>query len=462
MKVTAVILAAGQGTRMKSKLPKVLHAVCGQPMVYYAIQAAKAASTEMPVVVVGHRAEAVCEFLGETARCIVQDPQLGTGHAVQQAEAMLKGRTDLVLVTYADMPLLRVETLNRLTETQRANPGPVTMLTVSAEEPRGFGRVVRGANGRVQAIVEEAAATPEQLKIKELNVGAYCFSTDWLWEALQRLPLSKKGEYYLTDTVALAVKAGLPVQAVVTDDPVETIGINTRVHLAEAETAMRQRINAAHMLAGVTMIDPQTIYVEAGVTIGRDTVLWPNSYLQGGTRIGENCEIGPNCIIRDTVIGNDCLVLASVLEGALLEDDVDIGPFAHLRKGAHLCKGVHMGNFGEVKDSTLGPGTKMGHFSYIGNAAIGPNVNIGAGTITCNYDGVRKNPTEIGEDVFIGSDTMLVAPVKLGDRSRTGAGAVVTKDVPPDTLAVGMPARAIRKLERKKDKHEGHEVSRRK
>jgi bifunctional UDP-N-acetylglucosamine pyrophosphorylase/glucosamine-1-phosphate N-acetyltransferase len=240
------------------------------------------------------------------------------------------------------------------------------------------------------------------------------------------------------------------VQAVVTDDPVETIGINTRVHLTEAETAMRQRINAAHMLAGVTIIDSQSTYIEAGVTISRDTVLWPNSYLQGGTRIGENCEIGPNCIIRDTVIGNDCLVLASVLEGALLEDDVDIGPFAHLRKGAHLCKGVHMGNFGEVKDSTLGPGTKMGHYSYIGNATIGPNVNIGAGTITCNYDGERKNLTEIGEDVFIGSDTMLVAPVKLGARSRTGAGAVVTKDVPPDTLAVGIPARAIRKLDRKK------------
>jgi len=450
MKVTAVILAAGQGTRMKSELPKMLHAVCGQPMVYYAIQAVKAVSTETPVVVVGHRAEAVREFLGETARCIVQGPQLGTGHAVQQAEVTLKGKTDLVLVTYADMPLLRAGTLSRLTETQCANPGPVTLLTVSADDPRGFGRVVRGTDGRVQAIVEEVAATPEQLKIKELNVGAYCFSAGWLWEALYRLPLSKKGEYYLTDTVELAVKAGLPVQAVVTDDPVETIGINTRVHLAEAETAMRQRINAAHMLAGVTMIDPQTTYVEGGVTIGRDTVLWPNSYLQGGTRIGENCEIGPDCIIRDTVIGNDCLVLASVLEGALLEDDVNIGPFAHLRKGAHLCKGVHMGNFGEVKDSTLGPGTKIGHFSYIGNATIGPNVNIGAGTITCNYDGVRKNQTEIGEDVFIGSDTMLVAPVKLGARSRTGAGAVVTKDVPPDTLAVGMPARAIRKLDRKK------------
>jgi len=450
MKVTAVILAAGQGTRMKSALPKVLHAVCGQPLVYYAIQAAKAASTETPVVVVGHGVDAVCEFLGETARCVVQEPQLGTGHAVQQAESVLKGKTDLVLVTYADMPLLRAATLNRLTETQRANPGPLTMLTVSADDPRGFGRVVRGADGRVQAIVEEAAATPEQLTIKELNVGAYCFSANWLWDALHRLPLSKKGEYYLTDTVALAVEAGLPVQAVVMNDPVESIGINTRVHLAEAETAMRQRINAVHMLAGVTMIEPQTTYIEAGVTIGRDTVLWPDTYLQGGTRIGENCEIGPNSIIRDTVIGNDCLVLASVLEGARLEDDVDIGPFAHLRKGAHLCKGVHMGNFGEVKDSTLGPGTKMGHFSYIGNASIGPNVNIGAGTITCNYDGERKNLTEIGEDVFIGSDTMLVAPVRLGDRSRTGAGAVVTKDVPPDTLAVGMPARAIRKLERKK------------
>ena len=448
MKVTAVILAAGQGTRMKSDLPKVLHAVCGQPMVYYAIQAVKAVITETPVVVVGHRAEAVCEFLGETARCIVQGPQLGTGHAVQQAEVTLKGKTDLVLVTYADMPLLSAETLNRMTETQCANPGPVTLLTVSADDPRGFGRVVRGADGRVQAIVEEAVATLEQLKIKELNVGAYCFSANWLWEALHRLPLSKKGEYYLTDTVAMAVETGLPVQAIVTDDPVETIGINTRVHLAEAEAAMRQRIKAAHMLAGVTMIDPQSTYIEAGVTIGRDTVLWPNCYLQGGTRIGENCEIGPNCIIRDTVIGNDCLVLASVLEGALLEDDVDIGPFTHLREGAHLCKGVHMGNFGEVKESTLGPGTKIGHFSYIGNATIGPNVNIGAGTITCNYDGVRKNPTEIGEDVFIGSDTMLVAPVKLGARSRTGAGAVVTKDVPPDTLAVGMPARAIRKLDK--------------
>ncbi|MBU4225769.1 MAG: bifunctional UDP-N-acetylglucosamine diphosphorylase/glucosamine-1-phosphate N-acetyltransferase GlmU [Chloroflexi bacterium] len=443
MKTTAVILAAGQGTRMRSDLPKVMHAVCGQPMIYYAIQAAKAASSEPPVVVIGHAADAVKDYVHDSARLVFQEKQLGTGHAVLQAESFLRGKTDYVIVTYADMPLLRAETLSQLVETQGANPGPITLLTVIADDPRGFGRIIRKQDGSVEAILEEAQASPEQLSIQELNVGAYCFSADWLWEALHRIPLSPKGEYYLTDTVELAVKAGLPVQALLLDDPVETIGINTRVHLSEAETAMRQRINAAHMLAGVTLINPQMTYIESGVSIGRDTVIWPNSYLQGGTSIGENCEIGPDSILRDTVIGQNCVVLASVLEGTCLEDDVDVGPFAHLRKGAHLCTGVHMGNFGEVKDSTLGPGTKMGHFSYIGNATIGPNVNIGAGTITCNYDGVRKHPTQIGADVFIGSDTMLVAPVKLGDRSRTGAGAVVTKNVPEDTLVVGMPARAI-------------------
>lgn len=443
MKATAVILAAGQGTRMRSDLPKVMHAVCGQPMIYYAIQAAKAASTETPVVVIAHAADAVKDYVHDSARLVFQEKQLGTGHAVLQAESFLRGKTDYVIVTYADMPLLRAETLSQLVETQGANPGPITLLTVIADDPRGFGRIIRKQDGSVEAILEEAQASPEQLTIQELNVGAYCFSADWLWEALHRIPLSPKGEYYLTDTVELAVKAGLPVQALLLDDPVETIGINTRVHLSEAETAMRQRINAAHMLAGVTLINPQMTYIESGVSIGRDTVIWPNSYLQGGTRIGENCEIGPDSTLRDTVIGQNCVVLASVLEGACLEDDVDVGPFAHLRKGAHLCTGVHMGNFGEVKDSMLGPGTKMGHFSYIGNATIGPNVNIGAGTITCNYDGVRKHPTHIGADVFIGSDTMLVAPVKLGDRSRTGAGAVVTKNVPEDTLVVGMPARAI-------------------
>jgi bifunctional UDP-N-acetylglucosamine pyrophosphorylase/glucosamine-1-phosphate N-acetyltransferase len=390
--------------------------------------------------------------IGPAALCVVQERQLGTGHALMQAEKALKGNTDYVLVTYGDMPLIRVETLQKLVAAQQANKGPLSLLTVVHDNPRGFGRILRAQDGSVAAIVEENQATPEQLLINELNVGAYCFEANWLWENLHHIQLSPKGEYFLTDTVELAVKAGLTVQAIATDDFVETIGINTRVHLAEAETAMRKRINEGHMLAGVTMIDPASTYIEAQVSIARDTQIWPNTYLFGNTSIGENCQIGPNSHIRNTRIGKDCKVLMSVTESAVLEDHVDIGPFARLRKGAHLSKGVHMGNFGEVKDSTLGPGVKMGHFSYIGNATIGAGTNIGAGTITCNFDGENKFPTVIGEDVFIGSDTMLVAPVTLGDGARTGAGAIVTKDVASDTLVVGMPARAIRKLERKPKK----------
>jgi len=245
------------------------------------------------------------------------------------------------------------------------------------------------------------------------------------------------------------VKDGLPVQALIHDDLSETIGINTRIHLSEADAAMRQRINRNLMLAGVSMVDPASTYINAGVTIGKDTIIMPNTYIQGETTIGERCKIGPNTHILDSQIGNGCEVFISVMESARLEEDVDIGPFARLRKGAHLMDHVHMGNFGEVKDSVLHPGVKLGHFSYIGNADIGANTNIGAGTITCNYDGEKKHPTEIGEEVFIGSDTMLVAPLKIGDRARTGAGAVVNKDVKKDTLVVGMPARAIRKLEKR-------------
>jgi bifunctional UDP-N-acetylglucosamine pyrophosphorylase/glucosamine-1-phosphate N-acetyltransferase len=453
MKITAVLLAAGQGTRMKSDLPKVLHPLCGRPMVWHVLEALKPATTEKPVVVAGHGAEAVQKYLGEVANCVLQEPQLGTGHAAMQAGPLLKGKTDLVIVTYADMPLLRGETFQRLVETQRLNPGPVTLLTVIADDPRGFGRIVRKPDETVQAIVEEYVATPEQQQIKELNVGAYCFSADWLWDALHRIEKNpKKGEYYLTDIVEIAVRDGLPVQAVVHDDFIETIGINTRVHLSEAEAAMRVRINREHMLNGVSMMNPAETYIEVGVKIGRDTLLMPNTYIQGNTEIGEGNVIGPNAIIRDTKVGNHCRILASVMEGAVLEDDVDMGPFARLRKGAHLKDHVHMGNFGEVKDSTLHTGVKMGHFSYIGNANIGANTNIGAGTITCNYDGEKKHLTEVGEDAFLGSDTMLVAPIKLGAGARTGAGAVVTKNVPDDTLVVGMPARAIRKVERKKKK----------
>ena len=448
MKINAVILAAGQGTRMRSSLPKVLHPLLGKPLIDYALETARQVTGSQPVVVIGHGAEQVRRAIGEAAVCVLQEPQLGTGHAVQQALVTLHGQADLVLVTYADMPLLTADTLRRMVALQQAHDGPLTMLSVLADDPRGFGRVVRSPSGQVQAIVEEAQATPEQLTIHELNSGVYCFQATWLWEALPRIPLSPKGEYYLTDLVGMAVAAGLAVQAVVAEDPSELIGINTRVHLAEAESLLRGRINRQWMLTGVTLVDPATTYIEPGVTIGQDSIVWPNTHLRGSSAIGEGCEIGPNTIINDSQVGSGCTILASVLEKATVEDHVEIGPYAHLRKGAYLASGVHMGNFGEVKNSYLGPGTKMGHFSYIGDATIGEEVNIGAGTITCNFDGVRKNPTQIGDGAFIGSDTMLVAPVTLGDGARTGAGAVVTKNVPPDTLVVGMPARAIRKLKR--------------
>lgn len=448
MITNAIVLAAGQGTRMRSALPKVLHAILGHPLAWYAVQAARQATGTDPVLIIGHQAEEVQRVMGESVYYIIQEPQLGTGHAVMQARSFLEGKSDTILVTYADMPLLKPETLSMLITAQQSASGPISLLTVIGKDPRGFGRVIRDSSGNVQEIVEEAVATPEQLAMRELNASVYCFEAAWLWKSLSKVSLSPKGEYYLTDLVGIATREGLAVKAILAEEEIETIGINTRIHLAEAEGAMSQRINQAWMLAGVSMIDPATTHIEPEVTIGRDTIIWPNTYLQGKTSIGEGCTVGPNSILRNTNLGNHCEVLSSVLEGALVEDDVDIGPFAHLRKGAHLGKGVHMGNFGEIKNSYLGPGTKMGHLSYIGDATIGSGVNIGAGTVTCNYDGEKKNPTVIGDNVFIGSDTMLVAPVRLGDRSHTGAGAVVTKDVPADTLVVGVPARPIRKLEK--------------
>ncbi len=444
-----IVLAAGKGTRMKSKTPKVLHPLLGQPMLAYALQAVQEATGSKPVVVVGHAAEAVQAALAGQANFALQEPPLGTGHAVQAAQSVVPAEVRWVLVSNGDMPLLTAGTLRRLLEAQRSHDGPITMLTVEVDDPRGFGRVVRFPDGRVQAIVEEADATEAQKRIRELNVGAYCFEAAWLWASLPKLPLSPKGEYYLTDLVGLAVAEGRSVQALRLEDPTEAIGVNTRVHLAEAAAALQRRINRRLMESGVTLIDPDRTYIEPTVRIGRDTVVWPDCYLRGATEIGEGCEIGPNAYIVDTRIGNACRVFASVLEYAVLEDHVDIGPFGHLRKGAHLAEGVHMGNFGEVKNSYLGPGVKMGHFSYIGDATIAAEVNIGAGTITCNYDGERKHPTKIGKGAFIGSDTMLVAPLEIGEGARTGAGAVVTKNVPPYSLAVGVPARVIRKLEKK-------------
>jgi bifunctional UDP-N-acetylglucosamine pyrophosphorylase/glucosamine-1-phosphate N-acetyltransferase len=446
MKTTSVILAAGQGTRMVSDLPKMVHPILGRPMIWYAVKAAQEATGETPFVVVGHGAEAVKQALGGNVHYTVQQELLGTGHAVQQAESSLRGKTDAILVSYGDMPLVSSHTLKKLVAAHRSHPGPVTMLTVVVEDPRGFGRIVRDGNGQVKAIVEEVDANPDQLAIRELNPGLYCFNANWLWGALKQLKRSPTGEFFLTDVVGLAANSGQLVQAIRVEDASEMVGINTRVHLADAIALMRCRINERAMLAGVTLIDPDTTYIEPGIEIGRDTVIWPNTYLQGQTEIGAGCIIGPNVILRDTKVGNGCQIFYSVLEEAELEDDVDIGPFGHLRKGAHLAQGVHMGNFGEVKNSFLGPGTKMGHFSYLGDTTTGSNVNIGAGTITCNYDGENKHPTKIGDDVFVGSDTMLVAPLVVGNGARTGAGSVVTKDVPDQTLVVGAPARAIRKL----------------
>src|SRR5688572_29794064 len=323
MKVTAVLLAAGQGTRMKSDLPKVLHPLCGKPMIWHVLQALKSAATEKPVVVIGHGADQVKEYLGNSADCVLQEPQLGTGHAVLQAEALLRDKTDYVIVTYADMPLLPEEAFHQLLETQRYNSGPLSLMTVIADDPRGFGRLVRNPDGTVEAIVEEYVATDKQRQIKELNVGAYCFKADWLWDALHRIEKNpRKGEYYLTDIVEIAVKDNLPVQAMVHNNLAETIGINTRVHLSEAEEAMRVRINRAHMLDGVSMTHPASAYIEAGVKIGRDTSIMPNTHIEGNTEIGEGNVIGPNTIIRDSKIGNRCKILSSVVEGAVIENDV--------------------------------------------------------------------------------------------------------------------------------------------
>ncbi|MBI9042984.1 MAG: bifunctional UDP-N-acetylglucosamine diphosphorylase/glucosamine-1-phosphate N-acetyltransferase GlmU [Anaerolineaceae bacterium] len=444
MKTKAVILAAGQGTRMRSSLPKVLHKVAGKPFVRFAVEAVNFTG-ETPVVVIGHGGQAVREELGEEVQFAVQSEQLGTAHAVQMAEEILIGQSDLVLITSADMPLMRSETLQAMVAAQEKNSGPITMLTVVSDNPRGFGRIIRGDDGDVLAIVEEAQATEAQLSIKELNVGAYCIRADWLWRALTKIKLSPKGEYYVTDLVEIAVSDEQKVQAMIVEDQAEVIGINTRVHLSEAEALFKKRINEKWMLAGVTIINPGATYIEESVQIGQDSILYPGTFLRGETIIGEGCEIGPNAIIESTQIGDNCIVLESVLEYAVLEDDVTMGPFGHLRKGAHLAKGVHLGNFGEVKNSYIGQNSKMGHFSYIGNAEIGENVNIGAGTITCNYDGQDKHLTKIGSNVFLGSDTMLVAPVELGEGARTGAGAVVTHDVAKNELVIGVPAKPFEK-----------------
>jgi bifunctional UDP-N-acetylglucosamine pyrophosphorylase/glucosamine-1-phosphate N-acetyltransferase len=449
MRCETVILAAGLGTRMRSKLPKVLHPLLGRPLLGWTVEACREATGSLPYVVVGREADEIREAFGDRVRFVVQNEPLGTGHALLQASGSLEGAAVSVLVVSADMPLLTSGSLRRLIQLQEETAGPLTLLSHIGDRPRGFGRVVRDDRSRIERVVEEAHATPGELALREYNASVYCFRGDWLWGHLAGLPLSPKGEYYLTDLVEMAAREGEDVASLQVEDPDELIGVNTREHLAEAETALRARINRGWMLEGVSIVDPAVAYIGPEVRIGPDTTILPNTHLWGRSSIGSGCTVGPNSIIRDSRVGDGCRITASVIEEAVIEQGADVGPFSHLRPGAHLMEGVHVGNFGEIKNSTLGPRSKMGHFSYVGDSTVGEEANIGAGTITCNFgrDG-KKHRTEIGDRAFIGSDTMLVAPVRVGKGAATGAGAVVTKDVPDDGLAVGMPARVIRKLTR--------------
>ncbi len=449
MTLRTLILAAGLGTRMKSALPKMMQPLCGRPMVLLALDIAQAVDSGKPVMVVGHGADAVREAAGDRAEFVVQPELLGTADAVRRAESVLRGKTEHVLVFCGDMPLWKPETLRQLAEAGAKAPGPLVMLTGIAKDARLFGRVIRDPQGDVSEVVENAHLTAEQKGIREVNLGAYCIRADWLWAALAKVKPSPKEEYYLTDLVAMAAREG-GAEAMVVEDEEEWIGINTRAHLAEAEAVLRKRINRRWMEAGVGMQDPAATYISLDATVGEGTLILANTHLEGKTAVGRGCVLGPNTILRRSTVGDRCRVECSVVEDAALEEDVSVGPFGHLRSGAYLERGVHMGNFGEVKNSRLGAGAKMGHFSYLGDAAVGAGANIGAGTITCNYDGKQKHRTEIGAGAFIGSDTMLVAPVKIGKGAKTGAGSVVTHDVPDDTLALGVPAKKVRKVDSKK------------
>ena len=455
----AVVLAAGKGTRMNSTLPKVLHQVAGLPMLAHILNAIEAIPStsafapllttttgHRPIVVVGYGAEQVEATFGVRCLYALQEEQSGTGHAVMAARAALDTLNpppQTILVCYGDTPLISGEILARLLVEHLTHQSTLTFLTAVTDQPSDFGRVVRDAGGQVCEIVEFKRATAEQKRIKEVNSGVYCFERNWLWSALQTLPKNAVGEYYLTDLAGIANSQGCKI-ATVQGTFDETIGINDRVQLAAAGQLLRQRILERHMYAGVTIIDPATTYIDAGVEIGTDTVILPGTIITGKTRIGSECRIGPGTTIDQSVLGNGCIVRNSVLEETTFEDGVHIGPFGHCRPGTYLARNVRMGNFGEVKNSYIGAETDMHHFSYVGDATVGEHVNIGAGTITCNYDGVRKNHTNIGAGASIGSDTMLVAPVTVGEHAVTGAGSVVTRDVPPGAVVVGVPAHVLR------------------
>ena len=444
----AVILAAGKGTRMKSRAPKALHPVCGKPMGLIVADAATSAGLDPIIFVLGAESAQLRSALGDRYVYAHQEQALGTGHALLQAESAAL-EYDNLLVLNADIPLITPSTLVALTGFHVSSEAPITVLTSTTTDPEGLGRVVRDDSGRIIAVVEQSRADAQTLKIDEVNVGVYCFRARWLWRNLPRLRRSPNGEVFLTDLVEYAAQEGAGIESMPVRTADEAWGVNTRLELSRAESAMRDRIRRHWMLEGVTIPDPASVYIDYDVRIGIDTVILPNTHVSGCTVVGESCEIGPNSVVMDSDIGDDSRVVASVVEDATLEARVHVGPFSHIRPGTHLEADVRVGNFGEVKNSRIGRGTRSGHFSYIGDAEVGANVNIGAGSITCNFDGENKNVTVIGDDVFIGCDTMMVAPVRIGDRSYTSAGSVVNRDVPPDAGAIGAPARIRSRQSRK-------------
>ncbi len=438
----AVVLAAGLGTRMRSRMPKALHRVCGREMVSLALNAAREAGLEHAVVVTPPDDARFRAALGDAALYAAQPQPLGTGNALMQARSALKG-VDNIVVLYGDTPLIKPRTLADMMQRHAESEACVTLLTSSAVNPDGMGRISRDADGNITAIVEHEYADDKTLAIREVNSGFYCFRAAWLWHNLERLPPSPKGETLLTDLIRVAAAQGAGVASVASDDPNEALGVNNRIQMAEAEAAMRRRIRERWMLAGVAMPDPSSVYIDFDVTLGQDTVVMPNTHIRGRTRIGDGCEIGPNAIINNAVIGDGCAVVSSVIGDSTLEDGVDVGPFSNIRGVSHIESGVHIGTCAEVKNSRLGRELKMGHFSYVGEATIGARVNIGAGAVIVTYDGVNKYQTTIERDAAIGSGTMLVAPLTVGEGAVTGAGAVVTRDVADGALVVGVPAREM-------------------
>jgi len=435
-------MAAGLGTRMKSGTPKILHRLLGRPMVAFVVDAGRAVTGRPPLVVTSPATAAVRDALGDDVDFALQAEPRGTGDAVAAALGELSRDVDEILVLTGDAPLVEPALLEELLEERRLDQAAIALIAVDAIEPGRLGRVIRDDAGTVERIVERKDATDEEIAINEINSGLYAFDAAWLRSRIASLtPSPKTGELYLTELVELARADGRLVVALTVEDDGRLLGINDRAELAQAEWDLRTRINAEHMRAGVTMRDPSTAYIEPSVTFAQDVTLEPNVILRGTTTVGEGTTIGAGSQIVDSTIGTGCLVWASIVEESTIDDRARVGPFSHVRPGSHVGPDAEVGNFAELKNTRLGRGVKQHHMSYLGDAELGDGTNVGAGTITANYDGRRKHRTTIGERVFLGVDTMLRAPLTIGDDAKTGAGAVVTKDVPAGKLAVGMPAR---------------------